>query len=337
MSSGVSKELWRPVVEDKVGDVDAALVFVEGGSTLDAVGNVKLARDEAGDGFGFEGPEAIGSGVGYGIDDASGEREETVGREVVFATGGKPKELGVCKGANKGGFFALDDSDGFEGIGREEVFAEKALPEAEVVREFTLRDEDAVEPVEGAGAVFDAMAGGWVVGHDFGGAVVSLGVDLWEYDAAVGGGVEPVGVDELTELSGREVKAADEETEERGLFGLRGKHGAGKQFGGDGGKGGRFVFRRCGNGRGGRRGDAEVAEVVEVLARGVMVGAGLGAFATTDFFVEEVAGEGVDVADKTMGGSAGRTGEAGGHAVVGLEFVAVGVHGLGVSEAFVFG
>jgi len=53
VSSGVSKELWRTVVEDEVGDVDAALVFVEGGGTLDAVGDVELARDEAGDGFGF--------------------------------------------------------------------------------------------------------------------------------------------------------------------------------------------------------------------------------------------------------------------------------------------
>jgi len=194
-----------------------------------------------------------------------------------------------------------------------------------------------VEPVEGAGAVFDAMAGGWVVGHDFGGAVVSLCVDLWEYDAAVGGGAEPVGVDELAELSGREVKAAGEESEERGLFGLRGEHGAGKQSGGDGGKGGRFVFRRCGNGGNRRRSDTETAEVIEVLARGVVVSTGLGALATADFFVEEVAGEGVDVADETMGGSAGRAGEAGGHAVVGLEFVAVGVHGSGVSEAFVFG
>lgn len=67
----MSKELWRTVVEDKVGDVNTALVFVEGGGTLDAVGNVELATDEAGNGFGFEGPETIGSGVGYGIDDAS--------------------------------------------------------------------------------------------------------------------------------------------------------------------------------------------------------------------------------------------------------------------------
>ena len=48
-------------------------------------------------------------------------------------------------------------------------------------------------------------------------------------------------------------------------------------------------------------------------------------------------GEGVDVADETMGGSTSWTGEAGGDAVVGLEFVAIGVHGLGVLESFVFG
>lgn len=126
------------MVEDEVGDVDTALVFVEGGGTLDAVGDVELATDEAGDGFGLEGPETIGSGVGYGVDDVSGEREETVGREVVFATGGKPKELGIGKGANEGRFFALDDSYGFERMGREKVFPEKALAEAEVAREFTL-------------------------------------------------------------------------------------------------------------------------------------------------------------------------------------------------------
>lgn len=56
---GVSKELWRTVVEDKVGNVDTALVFVESGGTLDAVGDMELATDEAGDGFGFEGPETI--------------------------------------------------------------------------------------------------------------------------------------------------------------------------------------------------------------------------------------------------------------------------------------
>ncbi|MCR9011043.1 hypothetical protein NVS78_02060 [Gabonibacter sp. KD22] len=100
------------MVEDEVGDVDTAQVFVEGGGTLDAVGDVELATDEAGDSFGLKGPETIGSGVGYGVDDTSGEREETVGREVVFATGGKPKELGICKGANEGRFFALDDSYG---------------------------------------------------------------------------------------------------------------------------------------------------------------------------------------------------------------------------------
>ena len=123
-------------------------MFVEGGNALDAVGDVELARDKAGDGFGLEGPEAVCSGVGDGIDDASGEREEAVGREVVFASGGKPEEFGVCEGVNEGGFLAFDDSYRFERIGREEVFSEKALTEAEIVRELTLRHEDAVEPVE---------------------------------------------------------------------------------------------------------------------------------------------------------------------------------------------
>lgn len=69
-----------------------------------------------------------------------------------------------------------------------------------------------------------------------------------------------------------------------------------------------------------------------------MVTTGFSTLATANLFVEEVTGEGVDVADKTVGGSASGTGEAGGHAVVGLEFVTVGiVHGLGVLEAFVFG
>lgn len=68
-----------------------------------------------------------------------------------------------------------------------------------------------------------------------------------------------------------------------------------------------------------------------------MVTTGFGALATAYLFVEEVTGEGVDVADKTVGCSASRTGEAGGHAVVGLEFVTVGVHGSGVLKAFVLG
>lgn len=223
-------------------------------------------------------------------------------------------------------------------MGREKVFPEKALAEAEVAREFTLRDKDAVEPVEGAGAVLDAMSGDGVIGHDFGGTVVSIGVNLGKNDSAVGGGLEPVGVDELAELSGREVKPAGEETEERGLFGLQGERRAGKQSGGNGGKGNGFVFRRRGNGGNRRRSDAETAEVVEVLARGVVVTTGFGTLATAYLFVEEVTGEGVNVADKTVGGSASRTGEAGGHAVVGLEFVTVGVvHGLGVLKAFVLG
>lgn len=77
--------------------------------------------------------------------------------------------------------------------------------------------------------------------------------------------------------------------------------------------------------------------MVEVLARGVVVTTGLDAFASSYFFVEDVTGEGVDVADETMGGSASGTGDAGGDAVVGLEFVAIGVHGSGVLKAFVFG
>lgn len=137
-SYGVSKELWRTVVENEVGNVDTALVFVEGGGTLDAVGDVELTTDKAGDSFGLEGPETIGSDVGYGIDNASGEREETVGCEVAFATGSEPKELGVCKGANEGRFFALDDSYGFERIDRGKMLPEKALAEEEVVRDFTL-------------------------------------------------------------------------------------------------------------------------------------------------------------------------------------------------------
>ena len=68
-----------------------------------------------------------------------------------------------------------------------------------------------------------------------------------------------------------------------------------------------------------------------------MVTTGFGALATAYLFIEKVTGEGVDVADKTMGGSASRTGEAGGHAVVGLESVTVGVHGSGMLKAFVFG
>lgn len=236
--------MWRTVVKDEVGDVDTALVFVECGGTLDAVGDVELATDEAGDGFGLEGPETIGSGVGYGVDDASGEREEAVGCEVVFASGGEPKEFWVDKGANEGRFFAFDDSDGFEGMGREEMFSEKALAEAEVAREFPLGDEDAVEPVEGAGAVFDAVSGSRVVGHDFGCTAVAGGVNLGENDAAIGGGLEPVSFNELAELSGREAKPVGEEAEERGLFGLQGERGVGEQSGGDGGKGVRFVFRR---------------------------------------------------------------------------------------------
>ena len=47
------------MVEDEVGNVDTALVFVEGGGTLDAVGDVELATDEAGNGFSLEGPETI--------------------------------------------------------------------------------------------------------------------------------------------------------------------------------------------------------------------------------------------------------------------------------------
>ena len=133
------------------------------------------------------------------------------------------------------------------------------------------------------------------------------------------------------------MKPAGEETEERGLFGLRGKRGAGEQSGGDGGKGNGFVFRRRGNGGNRRRSDAETTEVVEVLARSVVVTTGFGTLATAYLFVEEVTGEGVDVADKTVGCSASRTGEAGGHVVVGLEFVTVGVHGSGVLKAFVFG
>ena len=107
------------------------------------------------------------------------------------------------------------------------MLPEKALTEAEIAREFTLRDKNAVEPVEGAGAVLNAVAGSGVVGHDFGGTAVSIGVNLGKNDAAVGGGLEPVGVDKPAELIGREMKPAGEETEERGLFGLRGKRGAG--------------------------------------------------------------------------------------------------------------
>jgi|GEM_PF-2532663 len=222
-------------------------------------------------------------------------------------------------------------------MGREKMLPEKALAEAEVAREFTLRDKDAVEPVEGAGALLDAVAGSGVVGHDFGGTAVAGGINLGKNDAAVGGGLEPVGGDELAELIGREMKPAGEETEERGLFGLRGKRGAGEQSGGDGGKGNGVVFRRRGNGGNRRRSDAETTEVVEVLARSVVVTTGFGTLATAYLFVEEVTGEGVDVADKTVGCSASRTGEAGGHVVVGLEFVTVGVHGSGVLKAFVFG
>lgn len=109
------------------------------------------------------------------------------------------------------------------------MLSKKALTEAEVARKFTLRNEDAVEPVEGTGAVLDTVASDGVVCHDFGGTAVARGVDLGENDTAIGGGLEPVGGDELAELSGREVKSAGEETEERGLFGLRGECGAGEQ------------------------------------------------------------------------------------------------------------
>lgn len=57
--SEASKELRRTAVEDQVGNVDATLVFVEGGDTFDAIGNVELATDESYDGFGLEGPETI--------------------------------------------------------------------------------------------------------------------------------------------------------------------------------------------------------------------------------------------------------------------------------------
>lgn len=35
-------------------------------------------------------------------------------------------------------------------------------------------------PVEGTGQVFEALAGMGIVAHDFGGAVVAVGVYLWE-------------------------------------------------------------------------------------------------------------------------------------------------------------
>lgn len=53
------KRIGAAGVKDQVGDVDATLMFVEGGGTLDAVGNAELATDEAGNGFGLEGPETI--------------------------------------------------------------------------------------------------------------------------------------------------------------------------------------------------------------------------------------------------------------------------------------
>ena len=68
-------------------------------------------------------------------------------------------------------------------MGREKMLPEKALTEAEIAREFTLRDKNAVEPVEGAGAVLNAVAGSGVVGHDFGGTAVSIGVNLGKNDA----------------------------------------------------------------------------------------------------------------------------------------------------------
>lgn len=59
-----------------------------------------------------------------------------------------------------------------------------------------------MEPIEGTGAIFNAVAGGGVVSHDFGGAVVSGDVDLGKKDAAIGGGLEAVGLDEPEELTG---------------------------------------------------------------------------------------------------------------------------------------
>lgn len=134
----VSKELWRPSVENEVSDVYSALVFVKCGNTLNAIGDVELTRDKTGDGFGFPGPEMICPGIGYGVDDASGERKETVGCEVVFASGGKPKKFRIFEGANEGGFFAFNYSDWFERVGSKEVFAKKALPKTEVRRNFSL-------------------------------------------------------------------------------------------------------------------------------------------------------------------------------------------------------
>lgn len=217
------------------------------------------------------------------------------------------------------------------------MFAEQALTEAEAAREFTLFDEEAVEPVEGAGAILNAVTSGRIVSHDFGSAVVSGGIDLGKNDASIGVGLKAVGFDELVELVGREAKAIGEETEERSLFGLRCESGTDYEFGGNSGIGSRLIFRRRRNGGDGRRSNTETAEVVEILARGVMVATGFSAFATAYFFVDKVTGEGVDVADKTMDGSTGGTSEAGVHAVVRLEFVTIGIHGSGVLEAFVLG
>ena len=46
------------------------------------------------------------------------------------------------------------------------------------------------------------MSGDGIVGHEFGGTVVAGEVDLGENDAAIGGGLETVGLDEVRELIG---------------------------------------------------------------------------------------------------------------------------------------
>ena len=202
------------VVSDQaVGDVGpcAALQFGRSGN--------KIVRDKYGEIFSmkkFFRPSVVGIHVREGDDATSTKDVETV-TELGFSASGQPKIIREETGADDGGFFGLNETDGGIRMSRQEVFSEKALGEMPGLRELAGAFEACMNPIDGrlSIVVFDPMAGGGIIADNLAGAGTASVVGLVEYGRKVACDAETILMGKSTD--GRIVKQGAEKGDECGF------------------------------------------------------------------------------------------------------------------------
>ena len=151
--------------DNEVGDVKARGEVFGGGVAYEEVGNLDV---EVWPLFDLLDPGIVGIEIGES-DDTPAFQDLNLVAQLRLSADGHPEELRERTGADDSGFLGLNQGHDLGRIAFEQMFAKEALRELPVGGQLLLGLEQCVNPGDAAvdGFVFDTVAGGGVVLHNF--------------------------------------------------------------------------------------------------------------------------------------------------------------------------